>query len=220
MFKRFAVAGACLAMSIGAAQVHAQSAAGGSTASARAEAITATGCLARQPVDAGAPEVSHENGSAGGLMLSKAHVADAAGRSGRAAPTSAVPGSSPSGSNTGTIGAGDAPVSSASGDTAYWIAGTHGPELVRYLGQRVEVTGTFAAPASQAATNAVSPPRTTGTSGVSRDGAPPSAGDDANASGRRPGARTQPESARVAHPSAPTQTITVTAFRVVGGGCL
>jgi len=151
--------------------------------------VVAVGCLVRQTATAGAPTTGHEGESAHGLTLTKATLVNAGGSETVAKQRP------PSGAST------------TADERAFWIAGSRGAELTRYIGQRVQVTGTLQQTASEPASSTGS----VGTGGT-RTG-------DTRTTTAQPGTRAASGDSRVAHPSAPTQTINVTSFSVDGGRC-
>jgi hypothetical protein len=171
--------------------------------------VVAIGCLVRQTSTTDAPTTGHEGESAHGLTLTKATLVDAGGAGGSAHVSSAVPGSRPTGVGSETVAKQPAPsrASTTADERAFWIAGSRGAELTRYIGQRVQVTGTLQQTASEPANSTGS----VGTGGT-RTG-------DTRTTTAQPGTRAASGDSRVAHPSAPTQTINVTSFSVDGGKC-
>lgn len=168
--------------------------------------VMAAGCLIRQTTAAVAPTAGHESESADGLALTKATLVDAAPAGDRRGAPSAVPGSRPAGAGSETVGR-QQPSSSAPSsveERAFWIVGSHRAELTRYIGKHVQVTGTLQQP--PAAESSERTPAGVGTTGT-RAG-------DTGAGSARPGTRVETAESRVAHPSAPTQSINVETFRV------
>jgi hypothetical protein len=159
--------------------------------------VTAVGCLAQLSESSAAPPTGHEQDAAKGLALTR--VATPQRDAGANAPRSAVPGSRPAGSGTGTTD-GVAPRSAAVRDEqSYWLVGSKAPELLRLLGRRVEVTGPID---ERLAPNP-------GSQGVT----------DAGAAAARRSTAAPPEPPATAHPSAPTQAISVSTFRLLDGTC-
>jgi len=169
--------------------------------------VTATGCLIREPAGSGAPPVGHEAGGASELALTQATLRHQDGRALNTAPRSAVPGSSPAGFGSGTtsepVPGGRRPSAAAAIDQAFWLAGAKAAELSRYVGKRMEITGTLDDTAQAV-------DRTTS--------AAPSA-DAGSSSSRRSAASPTADEAAVSHPSAPSRAITVSAFRVLTESC-
>jgi hypothetical protein len=159
--------------------------------------VVAVGCVAQPPDTPAAPPTGHEQGAARGLTLTRTTLSPSEGRAAGAPPRSAVPGSLPAGTGSGTTDAATgrtpAPV-----EHSFWLVGAKSAELTRFIGKRVEVTGTFddrlaANPGTQRVT-------------------------DAGASGRR--ATTAPgDTPATAHPSAPSRAISVVSFRVLDEAC-
>jgi len=160
--------------------------------------VTATGCVS-QPPDAGtAPPTGHEQGAALGLTLSRATIKSSDGRAVDAPARSAVPGSLPAGSGSGTT---DAAASRAATrvEQSFWLVGAKAAELTRFVGKRVELSGTID---DRLAANSGMP-------GVT----------DAGAAAARRAATASADPPVAAHPSAPSRAIAVVSFRVVGDAC-
>ena len=152
--------------------------------------ITAMGCVAQAPNDAAAPPTGHEQAAAKGLTLTGA-TTRADQRTGR----SAVPGSQPSGTGTGTTD-GNTP-RAVRVEQTFWLVGAKAAEMLRFLGRRVEVTGTI----------------------DEKLAANPGGVADAGASAARRAATAPPDQPVTAHPSAPTRAISVNTFRVLDETC-
>ena len=177
----------------------------------RERMVIAAGCLMRQTPAVVAPTTGHESESADGLALTKATLVDAPPASGRTSTPSAVPGSRPAGAGSETIAQQQPSPNrpSSTEERAFWITGSHRAELTRYIGQHVQVTGTLREPpaAAERSERTTTGVGTTGTRSAE------------TSSTARPGTRAESGEGRVAHPSAPTQTIEVATFRVDGGIC-
>jgi hypothetical protein len=159
--------------------------------------VSAIGCLAQTTDAVTAPPTGHEQAAAKGLTLTRATVRmqDAPASVQR----SAVPGSLPSGVGTGTTDSA-APREAKTVEQAYWIVGPKASELLRFLGRRVEVTGTIddrlaANPGNRAVT-------------------------DAGAAAARRSTAAAAEPPAPAHPSAPTRALSVATFRVLDDSCV
>ena len=153
--------------------------------------IVAMGCIAQAPESAAAPPTGHEQAAAKGLTLTRATTRAPDTRAGR----SAVPGSQPSGTGTGTTDGN--PPRAARVEQSFWLVGAKAAEMLRFLGRRVEVTGTI----------------------DEKLAANPGGVTDAGASAARRAATAPPEPAATAHPSAPTRAISVSTFRVLDEAC-
>jgi hypothetical protein len=156
--------------------------------------VTASGCVVQAASTAGAPPTGHEQAAATGLTLTRATLSTSEVGSRR----SAVPGSLPSGSGTGTTDSAS-PRGAARVEQSFWLVGAKAAELLRFLGRRVELTGTI--------DDRLSP----------NPGGEPVTDTGAAAARRAPTAPADPPA--VAHPSAPTRAISVKTFRLVGGTC-
>jgi hypothetical protein len=148
----------------------------------------------QSPDDAAAPATGHEQAAAKGLTLTRATVPTRG-----SAPRSAVPGSQPAGIGTGTTDRATTRGAAVDAEQSFWIVGAKAAEMLRFLGRRVEVTGTLderlaANPGRQSVT-------------------------DAGSAAARRAATAPPEAPSAAHPSAPTRAISVSAFRVLAGAC-
>lgn len=152
--------------------------------------ITAVGCIAQTPDNAAAPPTGHEQAAAKGLTLTRA-TTRADQRTGR----SAVPGSQPSGTGSGTTDGNTPKVARV--EQSFWLVGGKAAEMLRFLGRRVEVTGTI----------------------DEKLAANPGGVTDAGGSAARRAATAPPEPPATAHPSAPTRAISVSAFRVLDEAC-
>ena len=159
--------------------------------------VVAVGCVAQPADTTAAPPTGHEQGAAKGLTLTRTTLSPGEGRAAGAPPRSAVPGSLPAGTGSGTTDAATARTP-APVEQSFWLVGAKSAELTRFIGKRVEVTGTIddrlaANPGTQRVT-------------------------DAGASGRR--ATTAPaDLPATAHPSAPSRAISVVSFRVLDEAC-
>jgi hypothetical protein len=160
--------------------------------------VTVIGCVTQSPDTAAAPPTGHEQGAAMGLTLARAAIRSNDGRAEGAPPRSAVPGSVPAGAGSGTT---DSAVSRAPSpvEQSFWLVGAKSAELTRFLGKRVEVTGTM--------DERLTP--NPGAPGVT----------DAGAAAARRAATAPPEAPVAAHPSAPSRSISVVSFRVLDEGC-
>jgi hypothetical protein len=160
--------------------------------------VNAVGCVTQTQDAAAAPSTAHEQGAAKGLTLSRATLKLSDGRAVGTPPRSAVPGSLPEGGGSGStdVTAGRAPVPV---EQSFWLVGAKSGELTRFVGKRVEVTGTM-------------DDRQTPNPGT------PAVTDTGSAAARR-AATAPPEPPVTAHPSAPSRSISVLSFRVVGEGC-
>jgi hypothetical protein len=162
------------------------------------EDVIATGCVGQMQDTAAAPATGHEQGAAKGLTLSRATLKLSDGRAVGAPPPSAVPGSLPTGGGSGST---DAATSRAPlpVEQSFWLVGSKSAELIRFVGKRVELTGTV-------------DERLTPNPGM------PNVTDAGSAAARR-AVTAPPESPVTAHPSAPSRSISVISFRVVGESC-
>jgi hypothetical protein len=165
------------------------------SAGVSARSVTVVGCLVRQTSAGGALTAQPaERGDV--LALTRVSMTPTS-----AAPVSAVPGSAPSGSGSGTIANPPAPASvpDTSPERSIAIDAAHEGEiagLAKYVGQRVEISGTVQDVSSTATARA----------------------DDA--ARRSPGGVGTTGSAEApAHTSAPAERITMISFRPVGGTC-
>jgi hypothetical protein len=160
--------------------------------------VIATGCVGQMADAAAAPATGHEQGAAKGLMLSRATIKLTDGRPIGTPPRSAVPGSLPAGGGSGST---DAATSRAPlpVEQSFWLVGSKSAELTRFVGKRVEVTGTV--------DDRLTP--NPGTPNVT----------DAGADAARRAVTAPPEPPVTAHPSAPSRSISALSFRVVGEGC-
>lgn len=166
-----------------------------SAAAPTVESITARGCLVRQ-TGSGTALTPAKDGRdplvlANAVLVSTEAAASRSGVSGSAASAS---GSGTVPDTTGTSGR--AAVDAATMSFALETAAAELPKLAEHVGERVEVSGTLRTEEAPArAEPAPAPAARTAEAG-----------------------RGQP-APDVAHPSAPARSITVTAFRLVGGSC-
>jgi len=189
--RLFGIAPALLAAATAAHRVEAQ-------ASKAPLDVKAVGCISQTQDTAAAPPTGHEQGAAKGLTLSRATLKLGDGRGVGEPPRSAVPGSLPAGGGSGSTDAATsrAPVPV---EQSFWLVGAKSAELTRFVGKRVEVTGTV-------------DDRLTPNPGT------PNVTDAGSAAARR--AVTAPtEPPATAHPSAPSRSISVNSFRVIAEDC-
>ena|SRR5688572_3210514 len=180
-----------------AAPVAAQSTSARPVASAAiAESITARGCLVRQT--GGGTALTADKNQSDPLVLANAVLVTtdaAAGRSG-------VSGSAASGNGSGTVPetagtSGRAAVDATTMSFALQTEAGERAKLAEHVGERVEISGTLRAEAAEPARAEPAPAPAARTAEAGRGQPAPD----------------------VAHPSAPARSITVTAFRLVGGSC-
>jgi hypothetical protein len=132
--------------------------------------VTAVGCVAQLPDAPTAPPTGHEQAAAKGLTITRARLED------RAVPQTAAP-----------------------VEQSFWLVGAKAAELLRFVGKRVELTGTIddrlaPNPGGRAIT-------------------------DAGASPSRRAATAPPDPPANPHPSAPARAISVSSFRLVNETC-
>lgn len=159
------------------------------------ESIVARGCLVRQT--AGGTALTASKDQRDPLVLTNAVLVNAVDQvAGGGSVTGAPSAATGSGTIPESVGtSGRAAVDATTMAFALETGETERATLGEHVGERVEITGTTPATGSAAGGATVSAPA--GASGAGRD---------------------QP-AADVAHPSAPTRTIAVTAFRALGGTC-
>jgi hypothetical protein len=168
-----------------------------SSAVATLESITARGCLVRQTGNGTALTADRDQRDP--LVLANAVLVSSEASASR----SGVSGSAASASGSGTVPdatgtSGRAAVDAATMSFALETPAAELPKLAEHVGERVEISGTLRiaeAPARAEPAPAAAPAARTAEAG-----------------------RGQP-APDVAHPSAPARSITVTAFRLVGGSC-
>jgi hypothetical protein len=158
--------------------------------------VSAVGCITQSPDTAAAPPTGHEQGAAKGLTLSRATIRLSDGRAVGVPPRSAVPGSLPAGGGSGSTDTASKPAPVV--EQSFWLVGPKSAELTRFVDKRVEVTGTV-------------DERLTPNPGT------PTA--DAGSAAARRAVTAPPEPPATAHPSAPSRSISVNSFRVLGESC-
>lgn len=169
----------------------------GTSASRVALGVSAIGCVAQAPDTAAAPPTGHEQGAAKGLTLARATVKSPDGRAIGDPPRSAVPGSAPEGVDTTNGASRRSPLPV---EQSFWLVGAKSSELTRFVGKRVEVSGSM-------------DDRLTANPGM------PAGVTDAGAAAGRRATTAPPDTPAPAHPSAPSRSISVLSFRLLGDGC-